>query len=82
MSSADGKILLNNWPPQNGHVSLIAKDMGNRQVIHLINFANASTFDWRDTNGQPNGAKNLSKHFIHSQNGEIHYKIMDGLSGC
>jgi len=49
--SADGKILLNQWPPQNGSVSVIGRDMGNKQVIHLINFANASSLDWRDTNG-------------------------------
>lgn len=51
ITSSDGKTRLNNWPPQNGSVSVIGKDMGNRQVIHLFNFANASTFDWRDTNG-------------------------------
>lgn len=49
--SADGKILLNQWPPQNGSVSVSGRDIGNKQVIHLINFANASSLDWRDTNG-------------------------------
>ncbi len=49
--SSDGKTKLNNFPPQNGSISVIGKDMGSRQVIHLINFANASAFDWRDTNG-------------------------------
>ncbi|MEP6949479.1 MAG: glycoside hydrolase family 66 protein [Ginsengibacter sp.] len=63
ITSSDGKTRLNNWPPQNGSVSVIGKGMGNRQVIHLINFANASTFDWRDTNGSqtlPNTLKNIS----------------------
>lgn len=61
--SSDGKMKLNNWPPQSGSVSVIGKDMGNRQVIHLINFSNASTFDWRDTNGNqttPNTFQNVS----------------------
>ncbi|MBN8851722.1 MAG: cycloisomaltooligosaccharide glucanotransferase [Sphingobacteriales bacterium 50-39] len=49
--SVDGKISLNNWPPQNGSISMIGKDMGSRQVIHLINFSSAASFDWRDTNG-------------------------------
>jgi len=47
----NGKMTLNNWPPQSGSVSVVSKDMGNRQVLHLINFANAANFDWRDTNG-------------------------------
>lgn len=61
--SADGKISLNNWPPKNGSVSVIGKDMGSRQVIHLINFANASSFDWRDRNGtqtMPETFRNIS----------------------
>jgi dextranase len=44
-------MTLNNWPPQSGSVSVVTKDMGNKQVLHLINFANAANFDWRDTNG-------------------------------
>jgi len=61
--SSDGKTVINNWPPQSGSISVIAKDMGTCQVIHLINFANASTFDWRDTNGSqtyPNTFQNIS----------------------
>ena len=61
--SSDGKTVLNKWPPQSGSVSVVGKDMGNRQVIHLINFANASTFDWRDTNGSqtlPNTLQSIS----------------------
>ncbi|MEO8710963.1 MAG: glycoside hydrolase family 66 protein [Parafilimonas sp.] len=61
--SSDGKTKLNNFPPQNGSISVIGKDIGNKQVIHLINFANASSFDWRDTNGNqttPNTFQNIS----------------------
>jgi dextranase len=61
--SSDGKVVLNNWPPQSGSVSVIGKDMGTRQVVHFINLANASSFDWRDTNGTqvvPNTFQNLS----------------------
>lgn len=61
--SSDGKVQLNNWPPQTGSISVIGKDMGNRQVIHFINFANAASFDWRDTNGSqtvPNTLQNIS----------------------
>lgn len=51
ISPTDGKTVLSNWPPQTGSVSVIGKDMGTKQVIHLINFANASSFDWRDASG-------------------------------
>ena len=61
--SSDGKTLLNYFPPHNGSISVIGKDMGDKQIIHLINFANASSFDWRDTNGNqttPNTLQNIS----------------------
>ncbi|HVY74017.1 MAG TPA: glycoside hydrolase family 66 protein [Puia sp.] len=64
--SSDGKTKLNQFPPQNGSISVIGKDMGNSQVIHLINFANAASFDWRDTNGNqtvPATLKNISYLF-------------------
>jgi dextranase len=60
---SDGKTMINNWPPQSGGISVIGKDLGNREVIHLINFANASSFDWRDTNGDqamPKTYQNIS----------------------
>jgi dextranase len=61
--SSDGKTTINNFPPQNQSISVIGKDMGDKQIIHLINFANASSFDWRDTNGDqatPNTFQNIS----------------------
>jgi len=51
ISPGDNQLKLNFWPPQSGQVSVIGKDMGNRQVIHLINLANASSLNWRDNNG-------------------------------
>ncbi len=51
MVSADGKTTINNFPPQTGSISVTGKDLGTAEVIHLINFANATSFDWRDTNG-------------------------------
>ena len=39
------------WPPQSGKVAVIAKKMEDRQIVHLVNFANAAHFEWRDTNG-------------------------------
>lgn len=51
VKSSDSQLKLNNWPPQLGQVSVIGKDMGTKQVIHLINFINANSLQWRDPNG-------------------------------
>lgn len=50
--SADGKIKLNNWPPQSGSVSIIGKDMGQKEVVHFINFSGATSLNWRDADGK------------------------------
>jgi dextranase len=51
IKSADNQLKINNWPPQMGQVSVIGKDLGTKQVIHLVNFTNANNLQWRDTNG-------------------------------
>src|SRR5690606_24572252 len=40
------------WPPQSGKVSVTGKELTGKQVIHLLNFANAFNFEWRDSNGK------------------------------
>jgi dextranase len=47
----NGKMSVGAWPPQSGKVAVQGKRVGSRQVLHFINFVNASSFDWRDTNG-------------------------------
>lgn len=51
ITAGDGKTRLNNFPPVTGQVSVIGRDLGSKQIIHLINFANASSFEWRDRTG-------------------------------
>jgi dextranase len=51
VNCTNGKMNVGAWPPQNGKVAVQGKTIGSRQILHFINFANASTFDWRDTNG-------------------------------
>jgi dextranase len=51
VSSADQKTKINNWPPQRGQVSVVGKEIGNRQVLHFINFTNANSLRWRDNKG-------------------------------
>lgn len=52
VASSDGKTKLNNWPPQQGQVSVIGRDLGTKQVIHLVNFTNANSLLWRDADGK------------------------------
>lgn len=49
--AADEKTKLNNWPPKIGAISVIGKVVGNRQVLHFINFTNANSLHWRDNKG-------------------------------
>lgn len=51
ISCTNGKMSLGAWPPQTGKVAVQGKIVGSRQIVQLINFANANSFDWRDTNG-------------------------------
>jgi dextranase len=51
VNCTNGKMSVGAWPPQNGKVAVQGKTIAAKQIIHFINFTNASTFDWRDTNG-------------------------------
>lgn len=65
-SCTNGKASLANWPPQNGKVAVNGKEFAKRQVLHLLNFANATSFDWRDTNGSqtvPNTIQDMAIRF-------------------
>lgn len=41
---------VNNWPPQQGKITVAGKLVDGKQIIHLFNFISNST-DWRDTEG-------------------------------
>jgi cycloisomaltooligosaccharide glucanotransferase len=51
MNCTNGEMRLNVWPPQQGSVTTYAKQVGNRQVIHLLNFSQANSLSWRDVDG-------------------------------
>ena len=70
ITSLDEKMKLNNWPPSLGTVSVIGKYLGQKQIIHLINFANASSLNWRDTDGKqpaPRKFTNMAVSFLSSK---------------
>lgn len=52
LDSPDGKIKFANWPEGTGFVSVTGKKVGDRQVIHLINFTASTTTSWRDNEGK------------------------------
>lgn len=60
---------INNWPPQQGKICIVGKVVGNKQILHLLNFTNNS-MDWRDTNGKkttPNTATNIKLSYTTTQ---------------
>ena len=51
VNCTNGKATINNWPPVKGEVSVVGKEFTNLQVLHLVNFSNANSLEWRDSNG-------------------------------
>ena len=51
VTSLDGQIDINSWPPQTGSVSVVGKDLGSMQVINLLNYMDATSLNWRDASG-------------------------------
>jgi dextranase len=48
VKSIDGKLPVENWPASQGSVASVCRKVGNKQVIHLINFKDSKTQEWRD----------------------------------
>lgn len=48
---SDGTMALGEWPSSQGNVAVVAKRIDNKQLIHLINFKDSKTSDFRDSNG-------------------------------
>lgn len=51
VKSADENIRVENWPASQGAVAVSGKKIGGKDVVHLINFSDTNSMDWRDTNG-------------------------------
>lgn len=54
IATGDGKLNLGSWPPTMGKVAAVGKQVGSREIIHLLNFTNANSLNWRDTDGTQN----------------------------
>ena len=44
-------LSVNAWPPQANSIITFSKNVGNKQVIHLLNFQGTSDLSWRDADG-------------------------------
>ncbi|MEC5142752.1 glycoside hydrolase family 66 protein [Chitinophaga sp. 212800010-3] len=51
VSCTNGKLAVNAWPPASGQVAVIGREVSNSQVLHLVNFTNANSLNWRDADG-------------------------------
>ncbi|NDV68532.1 glycoside hydrolase family 66 protein [Dysgonomonas sp. 25] len=51
VQSVDGQLSFSNWPAAQGDVAVVGKQFIGKELIHLINFSDANSMDWRDTNG-------------------------------
>lgn len=51
VTSLDGQININSWPPQTGSVTVTGKDLGSTQIINLLNYMDATSLNWRDASG-------------------------------
>lgn len=47
----DSKMRIQAWPPVTGSVCTIARSYDDRDVVHLLNFTQANSTDWRDADG-------------------------------
>jgi len=51
ITSTDNKMAIAAWPASQGNVAVFGKKTENFQIIHLINFTNSKTQNWRDNTG-------------------------------
>lgn len=75
VSSGDGKVNLKSWPPAYSNVAVVGKQVGNKQLIHLINFSNATSLNWRDTNGEQATPTKKTNFILNLQNNQSVTKV-------
>lgn len=51
VQSANNRARFENWPASQGTVAVTGKRFTDKEVIHLLNFSDANSMAWRDTNG-------------------------------
>lgn len=51
VSFTNGNIIASQWPARQGEVATVGKNVDGKDIIHLINFVDASSLVWRDPYG-------------------------------
>ena len=51
LASGNGTVSIAAWPPKLQTVTTYSKRVGNREVVHLLNFMQANSLSWRDEQG-------------------------------
>ncbi len=59
IESIGNYLSVTNWPPELGSVAVVGKEVDNYQVIHLLNFTDAESLEWRDTDGNQTTPKTI-----------------------
>ncbi len=60
-ADADSGVSLAPFPAALGQVATTVKQMNGKDVVHLINFVNANSMGWQDTNGTQRPARELKE---------------------
>ncbi len=50
VEDVNSELSFENWPASQGSVAVVNKSFDDKEVVHLINFSDVSSMDWRDTN--------------------------------
>ena len=51
VDATSSKAIFNQWPPVKNQIATVGRHVGERDVIHMLSYRNATHLDWCDTNG-------------------------------
>lgn len=60
------QVVFNQWAPQKGQIATVGRHVGNRDIVHLLSYRNATHLDWCDSDanqGEPDLLTNLQVSF-------------------
>ena len=74
-TSVDSKINIASWPADKGKVSVMGKTFADKEVVHFINFTNANSMEWRDTNASQTEPSTISDLEVSIQSSKTVSKV-------
>ena len=86
VESVDGQVLFNQWAPVINQVATVGRHVGEKDVIHLLSYRNATHLDWCDTEanqGEPDLLTDLAVRVpLQGQPKKVWFASPDYLSGA